>query len=164
MARITFDPATADHSTPKFTVGAIYEGADGKAYKYVRFHDIAAVAIAPGTVVQFDGDEEGSVTADISASADATHNRAAGIAVSTPSTEAYYGFIQVRGFCSLITTDGNVAKGDFLVSGADGVADPYAISDTPFTSGANADAGRIFGQALAADSSTSLTSAQIWCA
>lgn len=67
-----------------------------------------------------------------------------------------YGFIQTRGFCSLITTDGNVAAGDVLMGLDTGVAAPAA-------DGADTRQFGYFGVALAADASTTLSSAVLRC-
>ena len=57
--------------------------------------------------------------------------------------------LQVMGFCDFITTDGTIAEGDALKSGA-AVADAGATADQPGTN---------FGVALQADVSTTLTAA-----
>lgn len=160
MDQISHNPAEANHVSPQATLGGYYANA-GKVYRYVQFKEIDTVTIVPGDVVQAVGGGTGIVTADISASVHATLGRVYGVAVSTP-TDDYYGYVQVRGFCALISTSGDVAKGSYLVSGADKLADPYTPT-TDITADPNNDAARIFGQAGAADSAANLTDAEIWC-
>lgn len=159
---LPFDPATINEATERdeFELGAEY-WYQGKGYTYVQFKDVGTVAIAVGTVCQPKAGGAGLVTADISASLSSTANRPTGIALATMTAD-YYGFVQSRGICTTITTDGNVAAGNFLVSGADGVADPFAAA-ADATGSVNGQAGRIFGQALEADASTTLSLAKLWC-
>lgn len=64
-----------------------------------------------------------------------------------------FGVIQIYGFCPLVTTDGSIAAGDPMIAAA-AVADQGTVGTND---------GAFFGVALAADSSTTLTSAFIRC-
>ena len=69
-----------------------------------------------------------------------------------------FGYIQKGGFCANITTDGGVAQGDSLVM--DGGGTVGKVADTM----ADGEEECVFGNALAADASTTLSEARINCA
>lgn len=102
-------------------------------------YELAATADYPGVSV-VDGTAADPLTAGVVIGAGlAGGNIAAGA----------FGLMQVSGFCSLITTDTTIAAGDPLI-GAAAVADQGTLGTND---------GAMFGVALAADSSTTLTSA-----
>lgn len=99
--------------------------------------ELAATADVPGRSV-VDGTADDPLVAGVVIGAGFDHS-------DIPAGD--YGLMQVGGFCDFITTDGSVDAGEVLVAAAAGVA-----------KGAADGVGRM-GVALAADSSTTLTSA-----
>lgn len=125
---------------------------------FVQVHNgNAADPLVRGDVVELElaatADYPGKSVVDASAADPLTHGVIVGKNVGDTSSipAGEFGVCQVYGFNELVTTDGSIAAGDLMIAGA-AVADQATVG----TNGETA-----FGVALAADSSTTLTSAFI---
>ena len=143
MASCITDPATTNETTPRATLGGIYEF-NGKFHKYVRFLD--AVAYVAGHICEWANAAGTSVTNDVSGGS-SLGRAPAGIAPMV-MTQNNYGYIQVSGVATVVT-DGSVAAGEAVVAdgGADGVGDTMAAGEEH----------QVIGYALEADSGSPAT-------
>ena len=97
--------ALDEGKTPK--VGDVYDGADGKSYKFVEFTQ-GAVAAVSGNVTGYVSESTTAVTADVST----TDRVGAGVLMSAPA-DGEYCWIQIKGVATLTTA---------LTAGVDGNA------------------------------------------
>lgn len=135
---------TGNDATAKVEPGSIYtDSATGKVYRYVLAE---TQNIGVGDVLEYSDTTGYEVTSDKTTS---VGRIPAGVAIGT-ITDAYYGWIQVSGVCT-VKTDGGVAKGDALVPHAtvDGRADTATSASTVVIT-----AAQTFGYALATDDGT----------
>ena len=135
---------TANDSSAQREPGTVFwDGATGKAYRYVLIEDLA---VAKGDVVEYSDTSGYEVTQD-RAGGSSIGRVVAGVAVGA-ITDAYYGWIQVSGRHDAIKTDGGVSAGDVLVPHAtqNGHADTAVATST----GVNTE-GQMFGYALETD-------------
>jgi hypothetical protein len=131
---------------------------DEKEEAYISVINNDAAALSKGDVVEWDvagatGETLGKSvrTGQAASLLVAGVVRGLGIDDSTDVPVGDIAVVQCSGFCDFITTDGTIAEGDTLKSGA-GVADAGAAADQPGTN---------FGVALQADVSTTLTAAML---
>ena len=122
-----------------------------KTYRYVQFNDGTAAggACAKGDVLSWltASTNKGYIVTDDES--DGGQELFAGIAI-VAIADLSYGWVQCGGFCNYITTDGDVVANDMLiVDTVDATADTFTGGEEHY----------IFGVALAADASTTLTSA-----
>ena len=111
MLTINYDPATANHASPKATLGAIYWH-EGKAYKYVQFIDDVTYAL--GHVCLWANDSGTAVTNDKDGTSIADTDPTAGICLRAMTAD-YYGYIQVSGTAEVLG-DTNVAAAEYVKS------------------------------------------------
>lgn len=145
-----------ESSTSQATIGTLGSVVNVGGKRYAAVYNAGADAIAAadvvGVYVTTPANGHCSVTAatmvDIT-DGTTTRSLCAGIGIGAIAA-ASYGWLQVGGFCASMTTDGNVAAGHPLV-----LADGVKVA-SPASTAASAHLG-VFGYALAADSSTSLT-------
>jgi len=135
-----FDTAlTANDSTAKEVLGMLRFHNDGRIYRYIRAED---QNIAIGEVVYHASAvaEEWEVSTDYSGGSSVAV-KVAGVAIGT-ITDAYYGWVQVSGYCPMVRTDAGVAAGEALIGHTvDGEADTMAAGEENL----------VFGYALADD-------------
>ena len=140
-------------AAPTHTPGTVYQDlATGVTYQYVNFDNGAGnVACAAGNVAYVKTLASYVVTMDISDSLTTKQNGCCGVFVNA-ITDAYYGWMIVRGPYSAVLTDGgdDIAIDDSCIAHAttDGVVDTTASGTAPVS--------RIVGTATAADSSTAV--------
>lgn len=103
---------------PEYRVGSLGASYDGKVYKYVKFQNTTAtVAAAAGSLVAYgkvadSGYENSMVVVDLSdADAQPLCAGAAVAAVTGTAATAYYGWIQIKGLCTLDTAVTNGTAG-----------------------------------------------------
>lgn len=135
---------TANDSTAQREAGTVwFDGATGKAYRYVLIEDLA---VAVGDVVEYSDTSGYEVTQDRAGGA-SIGRVVAGVAIGT-ITDAYYGWIQVSGRNATVKTDGGVSAGEGLIPHAtqNGHADSAVATSTAVNT-----EGQIFGYALEAD-------------
>lgn len=97
--------ALDDGKTP--AVGDVYNGANGKCYKFVQFSQGAVAAVA-GNVTAYLAESTTQATADMSASS----GLGAGVLVAAPA-DGEYCWVQIKGAATITTA---------LTAGADGNA------------------------------------------
>lgn len=97
--------ALDEGKTPK--VGDVFDGADGKSYKFVQFSQ-GAVAAVVGNVTGYVAESTTQVTSDVSA----TSNIGAGVLMSAPA-DGEYCWVQIKGVATITPA---------LTAGADGNA------------------------------------------
>lgn len=143
-------PNATNDASPKATVGGLYTHG-GNIYRYMQAEDQAWVA---GYALQFT-DTFGEATTDVSGGS--ASGGAAGIA-QYAVTDAYYGYVLVKGYATGLLTNGSVAAGDILWGGsADGTLIPLALSGASLNLANAALKKGIFGVADKADSGTAGT-------
>lgn len=149
--------ASHNDATPLFAPGTVVEDkATGKAYKYILVED---AALAVGDVVEYSDTSGYEVTKDRAGGA-SLGRVAAGVALGT-ITDAYYGWIQVKGLNTYTKTDGSVAVGQAIVphASSDGVADSVESGSTAVNTEA-----QVFGYALVADTTSACSAVMLRCA
>ena len=131
--------ALDEGKTPK--VGDVFDGNDGKSYKFVLFSQGAVAAVA-GNVTGYVSESSTAVTSDVSA----TDNIGAGVLMSAPA-DGEYCWIQIRGVATINTAltagaDGNALT---LVGAGDGTLDVSgAVTDAVCAYAIDASARIIF--------------------
>ncbi len=131
---------------PLYALGQFREE-DGKGYRYFQFDNGTAnlTLAANEPLAQVDSDAW-ILTTDIS---DSAANLVAGIAVSVVA-DSGYGWCQTYGNGTAKTDgDDDVAKGDAIIYGADGVCESVAAGTAP--------TNKVIGWATAADSDSANT-------
>ncbi len=149
--------ASHNDATPLFTPGTVVEDkATGKAYKYILVED---ANLAVGDVVEYSDTSGYEVTKDRAGGA-SLGRVVAGVALGT-ITDAYYGWIQVKGLNTYTKTDGSVAVGQAIVphASSDGVADSVESGSTAVNTEA-----QVFGYALVADTTSACSAVMLRCA
>lgn len=137
---------TSNDAEAKEQMGKIvFDGATGKAYKYVQFKDAATV----GQLVEYTS-TSGTLVSPLKSAA--VGRVAAGVAL-TSMTDEYFGWIQISGVNSAVKADGGVAAGAQLVSDAS--------LDGRVETATTATRGRVIGYALAADTTATTTTATV---
>lgn len=143
MARISEDPYTVNHSSPKHTLGMLFDGVDTLGlpakFRYVQFED--AVTYVAGHVCEFSDATMKQVTND-KAGGSSLGRVPAGLALKA-MTQNYYGYILVQGYHASVLTDGGVSVGEALMSHAttDGAADTQTAGNKQIGVALATDAG-----------------------
>lgn len=149
MARIQDDPYTANHASPKHTLGMVFDGTDSLGlpakFRYVQFED--AVTYVAGHCCEFSDATLKQVTND-KAGGSSLGRVPAGIALRA-MTQNYYGYVLVQGYHASALGDGSVALGDAVMT--------HASTDGAFDTQTAGAGGRQVGTALAADSGSPTT-------
>jgi len=129
-------------TTQQFPLGALCMDQKGNIYRYVQNVLADNIAIADGTCV-YGTTTWGVVSPDFTGgSGITTHVVGVGIVAIAAGS---YGWVQVSGYHDAVKTDAGVAAADFLVGhSVDGEADTMADGEEE----------QVFGQALAADTTT----------
>ena len=143
-------------------LGVVKMDSYGNKYKFCKVtnvNDSDAVGYPVG--IRAAGTSESDLSDDVAAS---SVNMPAGLTASKfTGTSQIYGWVMIEGDLETaldgagmtVTTDGNVAQGDFCVWGADGVIDPFALTSAAGTDGVP------FIRAAKADATTSLTAGRV---
>lgn len=125
------DAITDTYSYEKFPLWS-YREEDGKGYRFVQFDNgTGNLTPAAGLIAYFkNATATFVVTTDVS---DTDRNKACGVLLGAP-TDAYYCWIQTKGFCTVTTNgDDDIALGDAVIASAagDGTADSTAQDTAP---------------------------------
>jgi hypothetical protein len=145
MSKALFNGAVTDSSTvQEHDLGTVVE-LDGKKYRYVQVVDLAA---ANGNVVEVASASDPDVVSIDRAGGSSIGRIPRGVAVGAIAANSY-GWIQISGYKSNITSDGSVSAGEALVPHAstNGSADSVTASTT---------AQQVFGYALADDTTSAV--------
>lgn len=111
MARVGFDPTTANHSSALYTPGQVYEfGA--KKYKYCRNKNSAAATTAGECAVLSNANGYEVITPGNGTAL--TGNQFVGIWANAV-TKDYYGWVQVGGTNTIAKCSSGTAVGDVMV-------------------------------------------------
>lgn len=133
-------------STAKHTVGS-RAVIDGKEYMYILFDNGTAVAAAAGGVAFWKDITTFTVTSDYS-DAGSKVNLVAGL-FNSILTDAYYGWIQLKGYTATCVCGASVVTGDLLIASATDLTVARMVADTAPTN-------RVVGIALSAVASSNV--------
>jgi len=133
---------TSSSTSKQADLGSVIWDNVGNAYRYVQNIAADAIAIADGTCV-YQTVTWGVVTPDI-AGGSGLGDIVVGVGVGAIAAGSY-GYVQVSGYHDKVKTDGTMAAGNFMMGSA---TDGEAIVM------ANGEEEAVFGQALAADTTT----------
>lgn len=138
------------NTAAKFPLGILAMDQKGNIFRYVQNIEADSIAIADGTCV-YGTTTPGVVSPDFTGGNGITTN-VVGVGIGAIAAGSY-GWIQVSGYHDAVKTDAGVAAGDFLVGhSVDGEADTMADGEEE----------QVFGQALAADTTTEPHSCPAW--
>lgn len=128
MARVGFDPSTANHSSPLYTLGQVYEfGA--KKYKYCRNKNTSAATTAGECAMLSNANGYEAVTPGNGTAL--TGSPFIGVWVGAV-TKDYYGWVQVGGTCTNAKCNSTTAIGDVMVPDTTNQRlTPQTVSATP---------------------------------